>query len=461
MTLLAIQTSRESRLKELIANNKLLKEDEFERPKIQEKINKLVRSRPSRLPTPPNKAPERQDQGRQVSRKQSRRVSQECRRRPQGSQLGPFRPERKTPHVPATGQSGSYRCPPGDPDKEKLTASQRTNIEQRIHSLVQKKKAGSRSSSSTIGPRLRRRPPRRRLQKKANDLRDAQKANLEARQAAAERDIEQAKKAVAEGTADPGAVDAAINARQPSLRSYSSSIKRMRMPRPTGGQSPLNAETADIQIQQSRLRPRMPSGSTTTPLRSRLRSRRKPQETVQAVQQQVTAQKSAIQSLEDIQQQQSASFGIDAVRAQADAIDQRIEKEAAHANSHSRRPTQRPLGRRLRWIGSRRGSSQEAVRRQWWPSPYRRQQGACGRHHSQSDQEVTPANHNANTGQVCCQPYKRDASDSTAGHQGATQMASAAPQTKVDVHVAVTVKDTKAMCCHRMDRRGHHWWQGL
>lgn len=437
-------------LKELIANNKLLKEDEFERLKIQEKIDKLVTKQAKSIADASNKALNdkikvAKSAGNSLD-ESAKNAAVQAAREPTGS-VQRLKLEEDAFMFQRRANQARIAALQAILDKEKLTASQRTNIEQRIHSLVQKnEQARVQFINNRTKAEEEAAKKKEELQKKeANDLRDAQKANLEARQAAAERDIEQAKKAVAEGTADPGAVDAAINARQAiSEELFKLNQEDEDASAKSEAARALNAETADIQIQQSRLEAQDAIREYNDTVKESAEVQKKAsQETVQAVQQQVTAQKSAIQSLEDIQQQQSASFGIDAVRAQADAIDQRrIEKEAARKQSFKKANPEAVRAQaevdRLRAEALRKKQFEDNGGQARIDANKARVDAIIASQTKKSPQPIiTPTQVKSVASPINVTPL------TPLQATRATQMASAAPQTKVDVHVAVTVKDTK------------------
>lgn len=220
-------------------------------------------------------------------------------------------------------------------DKEKLTAAQKANLEQRIHSYVQKNEADrikfieARATAEETAQKKKEAAQK----KEADDLRDSQKNLLEAQATAADRAVEEAKKRMDEGTGSQAAVEDAINQRQALQEAL---IKLNREDEDADAKSQEarinNEAAANLEIQQSRDEARDAIRDYDDSLRESARvTEETGQQSVAAVQKQVADTKRAFQSLDDVLQQQNDSFGIDAARARADEIDQGRKRKAAEA----------------------------------------------------------------------------------------------------------------------------------
>lgn len=435
-------------LKELIANNKLLKEDELERLKIQEKIDKIVARQAKAASDASNKAlnskiKEAKSSGNELDQR-AKNAALGAARAPSGS-VSQQKLEYDAFLFQRRANQARIQALRDILDKEKLTAAQKANLEQRIHALVQRNEAdriqfiASRTKAEEEAAKK-----KAALEKKqADDLRDAQKANLEARLSAADREIEQAKKNNTDGTGQ-AAVEAAINNRQAlSEELFKLNQKDEDASAKSEEARALNAQTADLQIQQSRLEAQDAIREYDDSLKESVDVQKQASsEIVQTVQQQVDAQKQAIQSLEDVQKQQTDMFGIDAVRAQADAIDKRrVEKEAARKAAF-------------------RKANPEAIRAQAEIDRQRQQALRSKQFEDNGGQARLDAN-KARVDAIIAAQTKKLPTPAVSASQSkalapisitpltpaqaarATQMASASPQTKVDVQVSVTVKDSK------------------
>lgn len=443
-------TQKIARLKELIANNKLLQTDELERLKVQEKIATLVERQAKAAEIASNKAlnnkiKEAKASGNSLDQS-AKNASVQAAREPNGSaqrqklEYDAFIFQRRANQERIAALQKLL-------DKEKLSAAQKVNLEQRIHALVQKNEADrvtfieNRTKAEEIAAKK-----KEELRKKeANDLRDAEKANLEAQSALAEREIEQAKKRVSEGTGSQAEVEAAINNRQAlSEQLYKLNQEDEDADAKSEEVRALNAKTADLEIYKSRLDAKDAIREYDDSLKESVNVQKEAsRESVAAVEQQVADTKAAFQSLEDVQKQLSDIFSPDAGRAAADAVNKRnAEREAARKEAFKR--ANPDATRVLSEVD--RARAEELRRKQFEDS---------------GGQARIDANEARLQKIIASQAKKSPAlnmpNDFLNGIAGgkiaptftpkeavvANRMASSAPETRVHVNVNVTVKDTK------------------
>lgn len=444
-------TQKIARLKELIANNKLLQTDELERLKVQEKIATLVERQAKAAEIASNKAlnnkiKEAKASGNSLDQS-AKNASVQAAREPNGSaqrqklEYDAFIFQRRANQERIAALQKLL-------DKEKLSAAQKVNLEQRIHALVQKNEADrvtfieNRTKAEEIAAKK-----KEELRKKeANDLRDAEKANLEAQSALAEREIEQAKKRVSEGTGSQAEVEAAINNRQAlSEQLYKLNQQDEDADAKSEEVRALNAKTADLEIYKSRLDAKDAIREYDDSLKESVNVQKEAsRESVAAVEQQVADTKEAFQSLEDVQKQLSDIFSPDAGRAAADAVNKRnAEREAARKEAFKKGNTSA-----VRVVSEVDRARAEALRRKQF-------EDAGGQARLDAERARTEAIVAAQLKKSKpVTPPTDDLMSSLTGSKivptftpkeavMANRMASSAPETRVHVNVNVTVKDTK------------------